>query len=232
MSLSRLISPVFAGIYPRFSQLASLNDQKELQHLYNKSSQLMSVLIMPVAIVVAFFSYEILLLWSQNPIIAKKTHLLVSIMICGTALNGLMNLPYALQLAFGWTRIGLNIAIFLLIIFIPAIIILTTLYGPTGAGISWLALNVIYMVIGVPLTHQRLLKGQATKWFYNILFPVVGVFATVLTGRFLFINFLLPANAIIPIATIYICALMSAILFAKDIRPLISYRSLRGKTLC
>ena len=58
----------------------------------------MTVLILPVAIVVAFFSYEILLFWSQNPIIAEKTHLLVSIIICGTALNGLMHLPYALAI--------------------------------------------------------------------------------------------------------------------------------------
>ena len=66
----------------------------------------MSVLILPVAIVIALFSYEIILLWTQNPTIARELISLVSILICGTALNGLMNLPYALQLAFGWTRLS------------------------------------------------------------------------------------------------------------------------------
>jgi O-antigen/teichoic acid export membrane protein len=232
MSLTRFISPVFTGIYPRFTQLASLNDQERLKQLYNKSSQLMSVLILPVAIVIAFFSFEILLLWSQNPLIAEKTHLLVSIMICGTALNGLMNLPYALQLAFGWTRIGLHIITFLLIIFIPTIVVLTKFLGPIGAAIAWLALNIIYMAIGVPLTHRRLLKGEAKKWCYNILFPVAGILATVLTGRYLFKSFLSPTNAIIPISTIYLCAMFSAVIVSEHIRGLINFKILRGKTIC
>jgi O-antigen/teichoic acid export membrane protein len=101
MSLYRLIGPVFSAIYPSFTQLVSIDDQDGLKRLYHKSCQFMSVLILPVAIVIALFSYEVILLWTQNQATAERTHLLVSILICGTALNGLMNLPYALQLAFG-----------------------------------------------------------------------------------------------------------------------------------
>ena len=77
MSLSRLFTPVFLSIYPRFTQLVSINDQEGLKRLYHKSCQFMSVLILPVAIVIAFFSYEIILLWTQNPITAENTHLIV-----------------------------------------------------------------------------------------------------------------------------------------------------------
>ena len=192
----------------------------------------MSVLILPVAIVVALFSYEILLLWTQNPTMAEKTHLLVSILICGTAINGLMNLPYALQLAFGWTKIGLKIISFLMIIFIPTIIILTKYYGPIGAAIAWFALNIIYMAIGVPLTHRRLLKGEAKNWFYNIMYPLAGVLATVLTGRYLFKSFISPTTVFIPISTIFLCALFSAVILSKHIRGLIDFKLLRGKSLC
>ena len=107
MSLGRFFTPVFISIYPKFTQLVSIDDQDGLIQLYHKSCQLMSVLVLPVAIIIALFSYEIIFLWTQNPITAEKTYLLVSILICGTALNGLMHLPYALQLAFGWTRLSL-----------------------------------------------------------------------------------------------------------------------------
>ncbi|MEK7309802.1 MAG: oligosaccharide flippase family protein, partial [Planctomycetota bacterium] len=77
MSLYRFIIPVFSAIYPSFTQLVSINDQDRLKQLYHKSCQFMSVLILPVAIIVALFSYEIILLWTQNPVTAERTHLLV-----------------------------------------------------------------------------------------------------------------------------------------------------------
>ena len=87
MSLGRLSGPVFLSIYPRLTQLVSLGYQDGLKQLYNKSCQLISVLILPIAIVVSFFSYEILLLWTKSPTMAEKTHLLVSILICGSAIE-------------------------------------------------------------------------------------------------------------------------------------------------
>jgi len=104
--LTYFIGPVFSALFPRFSQLVSANDEKGLIELYHKGCQFMSVVILPAAIVVALFSSEILLLWTGDPITVANTHLVVSILIVGTALNGLMNLPYALQLAYGWTTLA------------------------------------------------------------------------------------------------------------------------------
>lgn len=101
MNLGRLFTPIFYSIYPWLTQLVSINDQYELRRFYHKSSQFISVLILPAAIVIALFSYDLLLLWTQDPEMAEKSHLLVSILICGTALNGIMNPPHALQLASG-----------------------------------------------------------------------------------------------------------------------------------
>ena len=123
MSLYRLSGPVFSAIYPRFTQLVSLADQDGLKQLYHVSSQLMSVLILPVTVVIAMFSYEILLIWTQNPVTAEKSHVLVSILVCGTALNGLMHVPYALQLANGWTRLALSGNSLAIIILVPMIVL-------------------------------------------------------------------------------------------------------------
>jgi len=122
MSLTRIFTPMFFSIYPRFTQLVSINDQDGLRQLYHKSCQFMAVLILPVATVTAFFAYEIILLWTRNTITAEKTHFIVSVMICGTALNGLMNPPYALQLAFAWTRLPFYVNLLSVTLFIPIII--------------------------------------------------------------------------------------------------------------
>lgn len=167
MSLGRLFTPVFYSIYPRFTQLVSIDDQDGLKRLYHKSCQFISVLILPVTIVVALFSYEILLLWTQNPIMAEKSHLLVSILICGTALNGLMNLPYALQLAFGWTSLSFFKNVIAVILLVPLIIYMTKHYGATGAASVWLVLNMGYVFFEIPILHSRLLRKEKWRWYWQ-----------------------------------------------------------------
>jgi O-antigen/teichoic acid export membrane protein len=167
MSLGRLVSPIFFSMYPRFTQLVAINDQAGLIRLYHKSCQLMSVLILPVAIVITLFSYEIILLWTHNPVTAERTHLLVSILICGTALNGVMNLPYALQLAFGWTRLSVLKNIIAVSLLVPAIIYMTKLYGATGAASVWLFLNLGYVMFEIPVMHSKLLREEKWRWYWQ-----------------------------------------------------------------
>lgn len=170
-----LIAPMFNTIFPRFSALVAARDEKSLLEMYHGSTQVMSVMILPVFIVVAFFSREIMYLWTGSLEIAENTAPIVSILVAGTALNGLMNLPYALQLSHGWTRIGVAINTFFILTLVPAIVLMTKHYGAAGAASVWLGLNTIYMVIGVPLTHRRLLKGEAFRWFVkDVGIPLAG----------------------------------------------------------
>ena len=174
MSLGRLFIPVFYSIYPRFTQLVSMGDQEGLKQLYHKSCQFMAVLILPVAIVIALFSHEILLIWTQNQATADKAYLLVSVLICGTAINGLMGMPYALQLAFGWTRLSFFKTLIAVILLVPLIIYMTTHYGATGAAISWLVLNLGMFFLEIPIMHRRLLREEMWRWYWqDVCFPLV-----------------------------------------------------------
>ncbi|MGD0339198.1 MAG: oligosaccharide flippase family protein [Bacteroidota bacterium] len=188
MSLNRLIGPVFLGIYPRLTQLVSINDQERLKRLYHQSCQFMSVLILPVAIIIAMFSYEILLLWTRNPATAEKSHLIVSILICGTALNGIMNLPYALQLAFGWTRLSFFKNVIAVFLFVPLIIYMAAHYGAVGAASVWLVLNIGYVFFEIPVMHSRLLREEKWRWYWHdVCFPLVVCFLIAGLGR-IFMN--------------------------------------------
>ncbi|MCL0030158.1 oligosaccharide flippase family protein [Thermodesulfovibrionales bacterium] len=184
MSLGRLFTPIFHSIYPRFTQLTSLDDQEGLKQLYHKSCQFMAVLILPVAIVIAFFSYEILLIWTQNPTTAENTHLLVSILIFGTALNGLMYFPYALQLASGWTRLSFLKNVIAVVLTVPLIIYMTTHYGAIGAAIVWLVLNMGYVFFEIPIMHRRLLRKEKWRWYWqDVCVPLVACILTAGLGR-------------------------------------------------
>jgi O-antigen/teichoic acid export membrane protein len=166
-ALYYFIGPVFSALFPRFSQLVGINDQAGLRELYHKSCQFMSVMILPAAIVVSFFSSEILLLWTNDPITVANTHNIVSLLIIGTALNGLVNLPYALQLANAWTKLSLYTNIIACIVLVPMIYFLAIHYGVVGAASAWVILNTGYVLICIQIMHSRLLKGEQWRWYLN-----------------------------------------------------------------
>ncbi len=188
LSPLRLSKSIFVGIYPRFTQLVSLNKQEGLKQLYHKSCQFMAVLILPASIVVALYSYEIILLWTQNPITAEKSYLLVSILICGTALNALMYLPHALQLSFGWTRLFFFSNLVAVCLFVASIVYMTTHYGSVGAASVWLILNIGFILFEVPLMHRRLLNKEKWRWYWqDVLIPLAAALVIAVSGK-LFIN--------------------------------------------
>ncbi|OPY61700.1 MAG: Polysaccharide biosynthesis protein [Pelotomaculum sp. PtaU1.Bin065] len=184
LSLYRFITPVFSAIYPKFTQLVSVSDVEGLKQLYHKSCQLVSVLILPVAIVVAMFSYHIMLLWTRNPVTADKTYLLVTLLISGTALNGLGYVPYALQCAYAWVKLGLYVNSLSVVLLVPITIFLTRHFGAVGGASVWVILNVGYFFIVTPLVHNHLLPHENRRWYWqDVGLPFAASFITALVGR-------------------------------------------------
>jgi O-antigen/teichoic acid export membrane protein len=128
---------------------------------------LLSVLILPAAMVIALFSREILFLWTRNPVLVEHAHRLLSILVIGTALSGLMNLPYVLQMAYGWTRLVLGVNAASLVVLVPALYLMTTLYGAVGAALVWLAINSVYVTVLIQLMHRRILPGEQWRWYWE-----------------------------------------------------------------
>ncbi len=205
MSLTRIIGPIFSSLYPRLTQLVSLENQEELKRLYHRGSQLMSVLILPIACTLSFFSYEILLLWTQNPVTVDNTHLLVSILVVGTAMNGLLHIPWALQLANGWTTLSfyvLSIESFLLV---PLTILLATHYGAVGGASVWVIVNAFGIFFIVPVMHQRLLPGEMWRWYgKDVGLPLLAAFSTAGLARMLFIESMIQLQIFFMLLTVFL----------------------------
>jgi O-antigen/teichoic acid export membrane protein len=227
-----IITPVFNAIFPRFSFLVASRDQRGLSDLYHASTQVMAVLILPAAAVIALFSQEIMILWTRNTEIASQTAPIVSVLVIGTALNGLMNPPYALQLSHGWTRIGLVINTFFILTMVPTIFLAINWYGPVGAAFVWVLLNGIYMAFGVPITHRRLLKGEAVRWFTkDVGFPLFGAVLVPLLGRSLLHRPLQAIPTFTVIALVLMVSTAAAALASPAIRGwLAGYRAPSSST--
>lgn len=229
-NLYRFIGPAFSALFPRFSQLVALGNQEEIKQLYHRSCQFMSVLILPAAIVVALFSHELLLLWTQNPTIAEQAHLLVSILIIGTALNGLMNLPYALQLAHGWTSLALYTNVIAVILFVPLLVMMTTRYGTVGAASVWVILNSGYVLINIQIMHCRLLPNEKWHWYSkDVGLPLVAAVLSAGLMRFLISEHITQPMMMLSLATVSVVTLCTSAFATPSVRAWILSRILKMK---
>jgi O-antigen/teichoic acid export membrane protein len=131
-ALTYISNPVFSALFPRFTQAVGGGNALELASLYHKGSQLMSALVAPLWVFMALFSEELLLLWFGDTPTVARTHLLVTLLVTGNALNALVTLPYALQLAYGWTALSFYKNVVAIAIFVPLLFWLIEGYGVLG----------------------------------------------------------------------------------------------------
>jgi O-antigen/teichoic acid export membrane protein len=162
--LYMIIIPTFNVIYPRLSALVIAEETEKLVNLYRTGTRLLSAVLFSIATAAAVFSEQILTLWTKNPALASSAAPIVSVFLIGSALNGVMHFPYALQLAFGMTRLPLIINAILVTVMIPMTIFFILRFGVIGGAVAWALMNIFHLVIGTWLTHRSLLAGFGSKW--------------------------------------------------------------------
>jgi O-antigen/teichoic acid export membrane protein len=201
-------APLFAVFFPRFSQLVSRGDQEGLKNLYHRSCQLLSVIILPLALALCLFSEEILYYWTKDAVAATESAPLVSLLILGTALHGLMQMPFALQYAHGWTRLILIQNIVGLVLLVPLMIWAVALFGVKGGPLAWVLLNCVYLAIGMHFMHRKLLPTEKLHWYVkDVGWPLLAALTIFLPVKFFF-----PPTMIFSLILIVLGAIMAAFL--------------------
>lgn len=159
-----LLTPTFNVVYPRLSAMVATEETDQLIAYYRIGTRFLLSVLFPLAIFISIYSKEIVYLWTRDASIASNAAPILSIFIVGSAFNGVMHFPYALQLAYGKTRLPLKINLILLSVTIPTTVVLANRFGAMGGAASWATVNAVYFAVGTWLTHKSLLKGLASKW--------------------------------------------------------------------
>lgn len=175
-----LVTPIAQSFFPRFTELVAKGDSANLARSYHQSAQLVAVLIIPAALILVFFGEYILELWTGDTTLAHKVAPVLTLLAIGWMCNGLMNPPYMLQIAYGWTGFAIRVNVIAVLFLVPAIFYVTPLYGAIGAASVWAALNVGYVLIAIHFMHCRLLKDEKWHWYSDdVFFPLVVAVCTV-----------------------------------------------------
>jgi len=169
-NLNNFVTPIYSALFPKFTQLVSSGDTLQLACLYHKGTRLLATLMLPVVITMVVFSNEILALWLNDPVVSQNTQPIFVLLLIGTAMNSLMVLPFALQLAHGWTRFSIYKNLTASVFLVPLLLVLVDWYQGVGAAVVWLILNLGYLMIEVPIMHKRLLKDEIQSWYLHDIF--------------------------------------------------------------
>lgn len=164
--LQVIVLPVFNAAMPRLTELSQRGDEDGLRRFFRSSSQLLNALLVPSALFLILFSNEVMALWLGAGDTAQRAAPLFRLLVAGVLLNGLMSIPYALQLARGNTRLALSICAGLCVLIVPAIVILTTVFGLVGGAATGILVNGVYLAVGLPLTYRACLGSPGWMQFH------------------------------------------------------------------
>ena len=183
-SLLAVVIPLSSALYPRMVELLTHADHEALTGLYHASSQMVTVLTGPMVCLLWCFSQGIVFVWSGDPSLAEKTAPLLSVLAAGTFLNGLMQMPYHLQLAHGWTGLSVKVNVVAVLALIPCLLWAVPRFGPIGAAWIWVVLNAGYVLCAVQLMHLRVMPNEKWRWYlFDILLPMAGAIGIMIMAQ-------------------------------------------------
>ncbi len=212
------MSSVFSVIFPRMSAQVAAGNEIGLKDSYHRGSQFMAVFLLPIAGVLCLFSSEVLRLWTRNSEAVRHAAPILSVLVIGSAINALLHLPYALQLAFGWTRLNLLAGIASSVFAVLAIFPLAKHFGPIGAAAVWAIINILNILIVVPIMHRRLLRPEVLEYYRDIVPPLLAVLATTVLARFVFASLDSSVTIVVVLAVVWLGSSVSAAFAAPLIR--------------
>jgi len=162
-----LVIPLTQAAYPRLVGLVALQHSVDLAHLYHATAQAATVLIAPMFLLLALHGAGIVYLWSGDPVLAQRSAPLIGILALGAFLNALMYMPAQAQMAYGWTGLLVKLNSSAAVLLIAALLWAIPRFGAIGAAWVWVALNTMYVVVGVSLMHLHILKGEQLRWYWK-----------------------------------------------------------------
>jgi O-antigen/teichoic acid export membrane protein len=217
--LFMIVAPITQAFYPKFCELQACKSEYALSNSFHLGSQIVSVFVGALGLVLIFFSNNVVEIWTQNAELAEAIGPLLSCLVMGNLLNSLMHMPYQLQLAHGWTRLGVIINAVSVVIFFPSIMWVVPRYAAYGAACVWIALNLVYVLIGAQLMFNRIMPTEKWRWYLqDVMLPIIP------TGLAVgFLKYALPKQSdmivqIIELSVITIVAVSLSCLFSTQIR--------------
>jgi O-antigen/teichoic acid export membrane protein len=157
-------NPISGALLPRLTKLGAAGDDAGLMKLYRSATQLVVVIAVPAALVLAFFSDHVLWVWTGDDLLVKKVAPVLTLYAIGSGISVIGAFPYYLQYAKGDLKLHLIGNLIFVLMFVPSLVFATWKLGMIGAGWTWLVANLIYFLLWVPVVFRHFAPGLYWPW--------------------------------------------------------------------
>ena len=144
--LSRIATPLIQAFGPHLTELVSRGDEQMLARQARTASQVMSVLVLPPAALIALHPEEILFAWTGDAAIAAGAAPILAILTVGTALVASSYPPLSIVYSRGRLRPVILLNVVAVLGLIPLLVFAARSSGPIGAALCWALFGIVTYV--------------------------------------------------------------------------------------
>jgi O-antigen/teichoic acid export membrane protein len=177
--------PIVSAIQPRMAKLEAEGDHASLIRLYRHSTQVVAVIAGSLASTFTFFSEPLLRAWTGDINLAHQTAPILILYAIGNCFLAVSAFQNYLQIAKGNLRLSLIGQCWYTVLIVPSIILAANQFGAIGSGYVWIAINLLFLVVWVPLVHRRFVPDLNKVWFGRDVLPIF--ITTTMAAYFLFL---------------------------------------------
>lgn len=179
--------PIVQAIQPRLTAAVAAGNKAELRRLFHMATQLVSVVTLAPAVVLAALPRTAIYTWTGDAVAAEMVQPYLGLYILGSSLVGIGGMLYLVQLAYGNVRLHVIANVIFGVILIPSVVYVAANHGPRGAALLWLVLNLASLLLYCPVAIRRFLPGAGAQWFtVDIALPGIAVAALAVLARLVF----------------------------------------------
>ncbi|WP_447825480.1 oligosaccharide flippase family protein [Aeromonas salmonicida] len=164
--LFMLATPITTTFIPKLTSFK--DDHDRLFYFYRQLTVIMLLVIGSVGITSFFSGDEIIMLWTNDPLVAEKIGSIFSLIALGNAVLLLGGGAFCLQIALGNAKYHMIGYTLLLLIYSPLVIY----FGCQGATLaiawSWLIVSCIFTIFYIGYVHWQIVNIHAREWMVTL----------------------------------------------------------------
>lgn len=217
--ITMLSGPVTGAVLPRLVRLNADGDEVGLLRLYRASTQLIVVVAFPVVLILAFFPFQVLLLWTGQKEVSDSAAHILSLYAIGNGILSVAGVPYLLQVARGNLNLHVKSNLIFVCLYLPMLYFAVIEYSMAGAGYAWILSNLLPFLFWLPVVHRKFLPGVHLRWLLEdiLLITLLPLAIATLASRYLDLGTEKWA-IVLMLAALYVVLLASAIFSSSALR--------------
>lgn len=169
-----LVSPIGIAFFPELVHSISLGDGLRASILFHRFAHAISAITATIVVILFYYANPYIAIWQQDVFMADAISPTARILLLGYFFLALQLAPYYLALANGHTKTNVVMGILTILLVVPGIYWMASIYGLLGAAIPWLFVNFfITWILGAIVIH-RFLRGELLAWLWkDCIIPVL-----------------------------------------------------------